>query len=144
MPFPEDASRDLLDYTVHISRIVMANVILPFASLILGPIKETSNHLQKASANIWDHSQIKFNILLVSWKDVTMYHEIDTSKINVSIIIAMYRVPNHLCELRWILPAEVKSTLELENVLASFQHPSTSVVMKAYQDCLDQRGLTKS
>lgn len=56
--------------------------------------------------------------------------QIDTSKFNVSIIITIYCVLNHFCELRWILPAEVKSTLELENVLANFQHPSTVQLWK--------------
>lgn len=64
--------------------------------------------------------------------------QIDASKDNVSIIIAMYGILNHLSKLSWILPAEVKGILALENVIANFQYPC-SAVMKAYQRCLDER-----
>lgn len=63
----------------------------------------------------------------------------DASKDNVSIITAMYSTLNHLPKLRWTLPAEVKRILALENVIANFQYPCTSAVMKAYQSCLGER-----
>lgn len=58
----------------------------------------------------------------------------DIRKVNVFITIAMYSVLNRLFKLRWLLAAEVKSTLKWENLLVNFQHLDTKTVMKIYQD----------
>lgn len=62
-----------LDQTLHFSGIAISRVTLSFASLILGPWKETSDQYHKDLVNIWEHTQI--NIILVSWKGMKMYHE---------------------------------------------------------------------
>lgn len=46
----------------------------------------------------------------------------------------MYSVVNHLPKLRWLLAAEVKSTLKLENLLVNFQHPDRRAFMKIYPE----------
>lgn len=49
-------------------------------------------------------------------------------------LIAVYGAVNHLFKLRWLLAAEVKSKLKLENLPARFHHPDARAFMKIYQE----------